>query len=69
MEDLADAAICTIAPAVIKHSVALFESNTLRVMDSLHTGCALVWDADLFVSADVRQIAAAKRAGLKTQRL
>ena len=69
MEDLADATICTIAPAVIKHSVALLESNTLRAMDSLHIGCALVWGADLFVSADVRQIAAAKRAGLNTQRL
>jgi uncharacterized protein len=69
MEDLADATICTIAPAVIKHSVALLESNTLRAMDSLHIGCALVWQADLFVSADQRQIAAAKRAGLNTQRL
>lgn len=69
MADLADATICTIEPAVIKYSISLLESNTLRAMDSLHIGCALVWGADLFISADVRQIAAAKRAGLKTKRV
>ena len=66
MEDLADAAICTIAPIVIKQAVALLEANILRAMDALHIGCALEWNADLFVSADMRQIAAAKHAGLKT---
>jgi len=69
LADLEDATICIIAPAVIKHSVVLLESNTLRAMDSLHIGCALVWNSDLFVSADIRQIAAAKRAGLKTKRV
>lgn len=66
MNDLADAAICTVAPVVIKQAVALLEANILRAMDALHIGCALEWNADLFVSADMRQITAAKHAGLKT---
>jgi hypothetical protein len=66
MSDLADAAICTTSPAVVKQAVDLLESNSLRAMDSLHIGCALEWKADLFVSADIRQIAAAKHAGLQT---
>ena len=67
MADLADASICTIAPIVIKQAVALLEANALRAMDALHIGCALEWNADLFVTADMRQIAAAKHAGLKTK--
>lgn len=67
MADLADAAICTIAPIVIKQAVALLEANVLRAMDALHIGCALEWNADLFVTADMRQIVAAKHAGLKTK--
>jgi predicted nucleic acid-binding protein len=34
-------------------------------MDALHIGCALEWEAELFVSSDKRQILAAKKAGLK----
>jgi predicted nucleic acid-binding protein len=50
---------------VIKKSIELLEKDTLRTMDALHIGCALEWEAELFVSSDKRQILAAKKAGLK----
>jgi predicted nucleic acid-binding protein len=57
--------ICNITPHVIKKSIELLEKDTLRTMDALHIGCALEWEAELFVSSDKRQILAAKKAGLK----
>jgi predicted nucleic acid-binding protein len=36
-------------------------------MDALHIACALEWGAEVFVSADARQLAAARRAGLRTK--
>jgi predicted nucleic acid-binding protein len=36
-------------------------------MDALHIACAIEWGADVFLSADARQLAAARRAGLKTK--
>ena len=66
LDDLNDATICNITPDVIQTSIILLETNTLHAMDSLHIGCALEWKAGLFVSSDIRQISAAKKAGLKT---
>jgi len=64
VQDLDDAVICNITPAVIARSVRLLENNQLRAMDALHVACALEWEAGLFVSADRRQIVAAENAGL-----
>jgi predicted nucleic acid-binding protein len=36
-------------------------------MDALHVASALEWGADLFASSDRRQLAAAKKAGLRTK--
>jgi len=44
----------------------MLENNALRAMDSLHVACALEWNADLFVTSDKRQAAAAMRSGLQT---
>lgn len=63
--DLADADICQITPDVLTSAIKLLESNLLRAMDAIHVACALVVKADVFVSADLRQIAAAKKTGLK----
>ena len=68
-EDVADAVIVNLTPAVIARSTFLLETNALRAMDALHVACALEWGADLFVSCDDRQIKAAKRAGLRTRRI
>jgi predicted nucleic acid-binding protein len=67
LEDVSDATIVQITPAVISHSVKLLENNVLRAMDSFHVACALEWQADLFVTADKRQLMAAKNAGLLTE--
>jgi len=64
VQDLEDAIICQITPAVVARSLQLLENNPLRAMDALHVACALEWDAEMFVSADRRQTAAAESAGL-----
>jgi hypothetical protein len=51
---------------VIRQTIHILETNTLRTLDALHIGCALEWKSDVFASSDIRQISAAKKAGLKT---
>ena len=63
--DLGDADICEITTDVMNHVIQLLESNALRAMDAIHLACAMTYQADIFVSADHRQLAAAKKAGLK----
>ena len=67
LEDVHDAIVLQVTPAVISRSVKLLETNILRAMDSLHVACALEWQAELFVTADKRQLKAAKNAGLLTE--
>jgi uncharacterized protein len=64
MADIVDAAICDLTPEVIRRTIIGLENNVLRGMDAIHLGSALALDAELFVSADVRQCAAAAKAGL-----
>ena len=65
MADLKDVDVCQMAPEVVTSALSLLEAHPLRAMDALHLACALAVKPDLFVSADQRQLAAAKRAGLK----
>ena len=67
LEDVNDATVIQITPAVISHSVKLLENNILRAMDSFHVACALEWRADLFVTADKKQFRAAKNTGLMAE--
>jgi len=67
MEDVHDAIVLQITPSVISHSVSLLENNTLRAMDALHIACALEWQAELFATADRRQLNAAQNAELPTE--
>ncbi|MHB8493977.1 MAG: type II toxin-antitoxin system VapC family toxin [Casimicrobiaceae bacterium] len=62
--DLADVDICDITPAVMKHTLVQLESGPLRTLDAIQLGCAIAYAPALFVSADTRQLAAARRAGL-----
>ncbi|MFO7889909.1 MAG: type II toxin-antitoxin system VapC family toxin [bacterium] len=66
-QEIQDALILNITPTVINKSILILESNQIRAMDSLHIACALEWKAELFVSADTRQIKAAKKSGLTIQ--
>ena len=65
MSDLTDALVCDTTPEVVQQAVAVLEASPLRGMDALHIGAALACRADLFVSADAKQCAAAKALGLK----
>ena len=65
MADISDAAICDLAPEVIRQTIIALESNVLRGMDAIHLGSAVALNADIFVSADARQCAAAAQAGLR----
>ena len=65
MLDIADALICDTTPQVIQHAVKVLENHTLRGMDAIHLGAAVVCAAEVFISADARQCAAARGLGLK----
>jgi predicted nucleic acid-binding protein len=65
MTDLADVDVCQITVEVLASVVSLLESQPLRAMDALHVACALACKPDVFVSADHRQLSAARKAGLK----
>lgn len=67
LDDVRDAIVLQITPSVVSRSVKLLESNVLRALDSLHVACAIEWQADLFVTSDRRQFAAATNAGLRTE--
>lgn len=66
-EDARDAVIVNLTPDVISTCTIILEANPVRAMDALHVACAVQWGAELFVSADKRQVTAAKRAGLQTK--
>lgn len=65
--DIEDAALCDLTPAVLAHAISSIETNVLRGMDAIHIGSALALQADVFVSADTRQLDAAARAGLRVE--
>lgn len=67
IEDVRDADIIDLTPSVVGSSLAVLEASRVRTLDALHIACALEWEAELFVSSDRRQLAAAKRAGLETK--
>ena len=67
LADIEDAALCDLTPAVLARAVSSLETNVLRGMDAIHIGSALALQADVFVSADTRQLDAAARAGLRVE--
>jgi hypothetical protein len=65
MADITDAAICDLAPEVMRNTIAALENNILRGMDAIHIGSSLALKADIFISADARQCMAAEQSGLR----
>lgn len=57
--------ICNITPGVISMTTAVLEKTSSRAMDAIHIASAIQWHADLFISADMRQINAAEQFGLR----
>lgn len=68
-DDVHDATLLQLTPAVISQAVRLLENNELRAMDALHVACAIEWNAELFVTSDRRQFDAAINSGLQTEYL
>jgi predicted nucleic acid-binding protein len=66
-EDAYDAMIVNLTPEVVLTCTTILETNAIRAMDALHVACAVQWGAELFVTADRRQISAARKAGLQTR--
>lgn len=67
LEDIKDADIINLTPAVLEKTTELLERNMLRSLDAIHIACAIEWQAELFVSSDERQISAALKSGLKVE--
>lgn len=65
MADLKDVDVCRMAPEVVASAISLLEAHPLCAMDALHLACALAVKPDLFASADQRQLAAARKVGLR----
>lgn len=69
LADIRDAAIVNLTPSVVSTCIVILEASPLRALDALHIACAMEWEAELFISADKRQIAGARKAGLRTRRV
>jgi predicted nucleic acid-binding protein len=67
LADIEDAALCDLTPAVLAQAVSSLETSVLRGMDAIHIGSAVALKADVFISADKRQLDAAARAGLRVE--
>jgi predicted nucleic acid-binding protein len=65
--DIRDAVIVNLVPQVLSTCARILEGSPVRAADALQIACALEWETELFVSADRRQISAAKKAGLHTK--
>jgi len=66
LSDIEDASVVAITDQVVAQAVKLWP---LRSSDSIQLACATEWSAQLFVSADGWQCAAAKAYGLRVEEL
>jgi uncharacterized protein len=67
--DLADATVIAMTDEVLLGCIELLESHALRAADAIQISSALVWQADMFASADACQCSAARAFGLDVIRL
>jgi uncharacterized protein len=67
LDDVRDATVLQITPAVVSRSVKLLENHVLRALDALHVASALEWQADVFVTSDKNQYKAAISSGLRAE--
>ena len=67
LADIEDAVICDLTPVVLAQSISSLEKNVLRGMDAIHIGSAIALQADVFLSADKRQLDAAVQMGLRAE--
>jgi uncharacterized protein len=64
LADIVDAMIIDTTPQVLHHATTALEGHTLRGMDAIHIGAAIVCGAEVFITADIRQQEAARAMGI-----
>ncbi len=69
IDDLRNFYLCELTTPVIKRSVVLLESVSLKTLDALQIACAIETQSEIFISADHQQILAARQAGLKVEEI
>jgi len=69
LEDIEDSSVVSVTDRVVARAIELLENWPLRSSDSLQVASAAEWPADLFVSADAKQCAAARHYGLQVEEL
>jgi len=62
--DMADMDVVQFTGAVVERAIRLLEGSDLKASDALHIAAAVEWQADRFVSADKKQLEAARGVGL-----
>jgi hypothetical protein len=68
-DDMTQATIVPVTPAVVSRAIEILEKAALRTLDAIHLAVAMDSACDLFVSSDVRQCEAARELGLKIERV
>ncbi|MGA2609260.1 MAG: type II toxin-antitoxin system VapC family toxin [Terriglobia bacterium] len=68
-EDIEDASVLNVTEQIMARAVELLERWPIRSSDALHVASAAEWSAELFVSGDERQCAAARAYGLQVEEL
>lgn len=69
LRDVTDSEIVAVVDTVVAAAIGILERSNVRALDAIHIAAALEWSADLFATADERQLQAAERAGLTVERL
>ncbi len=65
--DVAEAKVVNITPELISIITGVLEKTSARTLDAIHIASAIQWQANSFISADLRQITAAKKFGLEVK--
>jgi predicted nucleic acid-binding protein len=63
--ELEEMAVCGLTKSVVETAIRFIELVPLRTLDALHLACAADWNAEAVVSADRKQLEAAKKLGLR----
>ncbi len=67
--DLEDVSVVGMTNSVVAGAIGLLEEQSIKTLDAIHVASAVEWDAELFVSSDKRQLAAAAERGLRARRV
>lgn len=67
LKDIRNVAIVDLTDSVISTCIRILETSHVRAADAIPVACAVEWKAELFLSADKRQVVAAENAGLRAE--